>query len=151
LGKEGAKEIKVDQKVALPPGKPQRFQLRARSENSDVAEAEITVAYHPRLPRLTLKLPPEGADVFEPSIHLPVGLQPASPTDGLKVWAEVEDAAGTKTPFPVAFDKAKQTWSTDVKLGPGENVVTVGLKNPWREAAEQIRLSYRRPPRLSAA
>src|SRR5262249_49042676 len=67
LGKEGAKEIKVDQKVALPPGKPQRFQLRARSENSDVAEAEITVAYHPRFPRLTLKLPPEGADAFEPS------------------------------------------------------------------------------------
>jgi WD40 repeat protein len=140
----------VVRKANLPPGQPQTFRFRARTENSDLAEAEITVAYHPPLPRLTVKLPAGGAEVFESSVKLPVELKPNGPTEGLDLWAEVEDAAGKKTRFPVTRDERKQTWAADVKLGPGENRITVGLKNRWREAAEQIRLTHRRPPRLSA-
>jgi WD40 repeat protein len=158
------REFDIAEEVSLKPGE-QVLSLRAKTANSADAETRLTVVYRPPLPTLTLTDPDpdrsltEGRDPLAAEVRGTLAPPDGTPAADLQPFDVVIRVSNGGQ--PVAQDGGEalilpsnrladpQRVAATVRLRPGDNRISVALRNRWREMiAVERHVFFRQPPRI---
>jgi hypothetical protein len=154
LPERGAgKVLEFHVELELKAGDVVPLRLRAKSKNSDVQTADLSVVFHPPLPVLAAD-PLDRPDRLDAKLIL-TGTFRAAPPHPFKLTVRVTPEQGPAKDFQAEVDAEKKTWQAALTLTPGRNQVEALVRNDWRgeepAAAVNLTLRYRRPPRIVEA
>ncbi len=152
-GFQGKSKLDLDEELTLQPG-ANKVELVARTEHSKPAQASVTIAYQPELPRLVVRKasPQEVVEgVPRPQLQIEAGL--AFPPDALPEadYQATLLLAGKEVPVAIRDGKlAVRQNLAGVDLKPGENLVQLRIGHRWHQSTtvDVLRLFVRRPPRI---
>ena len=147
-----AKKLADARHITLTAGKPTTVRVRAKSGKGPFAERDITLAYHPALPAVSIAPIEVGTSVTTRLLSLTGDFQPVG-EDPFKLQVVVTPAGGgDAVSVDAVLNPAAKTWSATVALRPGVNRIGLVVKNDWRSDsfANLATVAFRQPPRVFA-
>jgi WD40 repeat protein len=141
-------KLTLQQTVTLLPGKTTLLQVRAATKTSDPADATLRVVYRPLLPKIGIGPPNDGPVVYADKVTLGGVFLVQAPDEKYQFDVRVKDAKGKDVGSGKAtVNEKKESWTAEVPLAPGENVIDATVKSEWRPAVtERLTVAYKRPP-----
>jgi hypothetical protein len=139
--------------VELEPG-PNLIRFRAKSTDSEFAEALLTLSYRPRVPEvvdlttgLTGPVLNVAPDQAPPRIQLSGRFIPIDDPSPFTAAILLNGQPLSQAP---ELDAEAKTFSAEIPLRPGENSIRVRFHNAWGASwsSDPVVVSYRRPPKI---
>ncbi len=158
-----AKMFAIDKRLKLTPGKQTIF-LQAKTADSTLSKARVTIDYRPRVPSAEIISPPDELVLVE-GVAAPQGVV-VKPGEAamievsgrltLPADAQPFEAAGMVDgrllPGKVNVDLKAGTFTTEVPFHRGASRIQIRLTNEWKSVSitPETVLNYRRPPRIDS-